>query len=80
MQCSRSSSVLRMGLRTAYLDVAQRDLRAQLEHAVRDRSTVLVYGRPTLAARMAAALLATERALGRSLTCTREHDRWVVHR
>lgn len=79
MQDTPTSTVLRMALRTAYLDATQRDLNVQLEHAIRDRRTVLIYGTPTRRARVAAALLYAETALGKPLTCKSEHDRWVVH-
>jgi hypothetical protein len=69
-----------VSLRTAYLDAEQADLAVQLQHAIRDRSTALVYGAPRRPARVARALLAAETALGRSLTCKREHDRWVIGR
>lgn len=69
-----------MALRTAYIDAAQRDLATQLEHAIRDRRTVLVYGSTAHRARIARAILTTETALHRPLRVTREHDRWVVTR
>jgi hypothetical protein len=67
-------------LRTAYLAAEYRDLDTQIAHAIRDSRTVLIYGNPTQRARVAAALLAAEKTLRRSLTCTREHDRWVISR
>lgn len=80
MQDSATRTVLHMSrpLRTAYLQATDRDLGRQLQHALRDRRTVLVYGAPTSTARVAAALLTAETALGRSLRCRRETDRWVI--
>lgn len=69
-----------MALRTAYLDAGTRDLATQLEHAMRDRCTALVYGTPNQRGRIAAALLHTEATIGKPLHCTREHDRWVIKR
>jgi hypothetical protein len=69
-----------MALRTAYLDAGQRDLAAQLQHAIRDRATVLVYGSTDHRARIARAILTTETALHRPLRVTRQADRWVIHR
>jgi hypothetical protein len=69
-----------MALRTAYLAAEYRDLDRQIAHAIRDSRTVLVYGTPAQQARVAAALLAAERTLHRSLHVTHEHDRWVIAR
>lgn len=69
-----------MALRTAYLDAAQRDLAAQLEHAMRDRCTALVYGSASSRGRIARAVLSAETALHRSLRVNREADRWVISR
>lgn len=69
-----------MTLRTAYLAADYRDLDRQIAHAIRDSRTVLIYGTPAQQGRVAAALLAAERTLRRSLTCRREADRWVIAR
>lgn len=71
---------LGMALRTAYLDVVQRDLAAQLEHALRDRCTALVYGSTARRGRVARAVLSAETTMHRSLRVTRETDRWVISR
>jgi hypothetical protein len=67
-------------LRTAYFDATQADLTTQLQHAMRDRCTALVYGPTRCSTRLAAAILTTETTIGRPLHVTRQHDRWVIHR
>lgn len=69
-----------MALRTAYFAATEHDLGDQLEHAIRDRRTAIVYGIPAHRALVARAILVTETALHRPLHVTHEADRWVIAR
>jgi hypothetical protein len=70
----------RTAARTTSLDVRQAGLPAAIEHALRDRQIVHVYGPDRFARRFAAALLTAELRSATSTTVRRDQVCWVIKR
>lgn len=70
----------RTAVRATSLDVRQPGLSAAIEHALRDRQAVHVYGPEKFARRFAAALLTAEMRSSTSTTVRRDAVCWIVRR